>query len=317
MAEQVPPKSNTLQVPSGGAGGVTPQLQKYTPDTSKTNWKSTQYMPGIATEVESEWMEKLYQKFKEIDNIKALIQSTINDLDKDHVLQKQELNDSFGSMICLLESRRDLLLDTMNNKVVKYKKDLNQQMVQMISGRKELAQTKKKYEENVNNKDLTDIEQRESDNIKMISDTLNKCDIKSKLKPKHPTFVINQIAVDKYLNNVADFILKTEIPEAPTVSVLVRTSENALIEVLMDEKYNDDPVLKYELNIYKGALDEKEYENVKDDEYLKVYWDIILEDNICFFTIDDLDDNESYNIRVRAILKDDNIIGQYSKWLPF
>ena len=72
------------------------------------------------------------------------------------------------------------------------------------------------------------------------------------------------------------------------------------------------------MDIYKGPLEEKEYENVKDNEYLKLYIDTIPDrDNIVFYKIGDLDDNEVYNIRLRAILKDDNMEGQYSKWLKF
>ena len=72
------------------------------------------------------------------------------------------------------------------------------------------------------------------------------------------------------------------------------------------------------MDVYKGPLDEKEWENVKDDEYLKLFINVVEDrDNICFYKIDDLDDNEVYNIRLRAILKDDGINGQYSKWLTF
>ena len=233
MAEQ-PNYNQSLTVPT--------TLKKYKPDTSTMNWKSTQYMPGVATEVESEWMEKLYQKFKEIDNNKGLIQSTINDLDKDYVEQKQILNDSFDSMIGLLEQRREILLNSMNDKVIKYKKDLNDKLLSMTSDRKQFTEIKKEYEENVNDQDITDIEQREIDNVKMIRDALKKSKNKSKTKPKHPQFIIDQNEINSTLNNLGSFILKTEIPDPPTVDVLVRTSENALIEVLMDEKYNDDPV---------------------------------------------------------------------------
>ena len=244
MAEQQEPNSSGgLTVPGGG-------LKKYKPDTSSMNWKSTQYMPGIATEVESEWMEKLYQKFKEIDNIKGLIQSSINDLDKDHLAQKQILNNSFDSMINLLEKRRETLLNSMNEKVVSYKKELNEKLTKMTSDRKELSEIKNEYEENINDQDLVDIEKRETDNVKMIDNALKKTQFKSsKLKPKHPQFIIDQNEINDKLNNLAQFILKTEIPDPPIVSVLVRSSENALIEVLMPQKYNDDPVCHI-LSIY-------------------------------------------------------------------
>eukprot|EP01084_Bolivina_argentea_P230541 388928_1 len=308
MAQQ--DESNTLQLPS--------KMQKYTPDTSKANWKSQMYLPGVATEVETEWNEKLYQKFKQIDNMKGLIQNTINNLDKDYVSEKQKLNDSFASMILLLENRRDLLLNSMHNNVIKYKKDLNSQLSQLQCDRKQLIEVKNQYEENVNNKDLTDIEERENNNVKIVSNALNNCQIKSKLKPKHPSYIINQKNINNQINNFGEFILKTEIPQSPIVCVLVRTSENALIEILMDEKYNDDNVLKYEFNIYKGLVAETEYDHIKENEYLKLYCqnNVIRKNNICFYKINNLDDNESYNIRLRAIFTN-NIIGKYSKWLKF
>merc|ERR1719410_756955 len=104
---------DSLSVPSGTK---TPPMLKKSGSleqanavTASPNWKSTQYMPGIATEVESEWMEKLYQKFKEIDTLKGLIQSASNNLDKDHMEQSQALNKSFDGMIALLNKRRETL----------------------------------------------------------------------------------------------------------------------------------------------------------------------------------------------------------------
>merc|ERR1719266_2778543 len=99
---------------------------------------------------------------------------------------------------------------------MEYKKDLNMKLQSMSSDRKQLTEIKKKYEKN--------------ENVKMISDALDQNNIKTKLKPKHPKYVINQKMVNRNFNNLGDFILKTEIPEAPTVSVLVRTSETVLIE---------------------------------------------------------------------------------------
>lgn len=313
MAEQGKP--STLQVPT--ASGAPPSLQKYSPDTSQMNWKSQQYMPGVATEVESEWMEKLYQKFKQIDTMKDSLQKEINNLDKDHVAQKQALNKSFDAMLSLLEQRRNALLETMNQKVSAYKKDLNTKLNTLTNERKQFTQIKGQYEANVNNKQLTDIEQRENTNVQMISDALSKSQSARKLKPKHAKFLINQSDIDERLRNVADFQLAAERPDAPIVSVLVRTSESALIEILMHEKYNDDPVAKYELNVYKGEMDEKEQESVNENHYLKVEVEVIQDDNISFYQIGDLDDNEIYHIRLRAILKDEDMVGQYCKWIRF
>eukprot|EP01084_Bolivina_argentea_P079396 144028_1 len=309
MADPVPPKqtSSTLLEP--------PLLKKYTPDTSTKNWKSQQYMPGIATQVESEWMEKLYTKMAEIGTMRGLIQKGINAAQEDHVSSRKQLNDSFESMITVLQQRRDELLQQMATEVTQYRKDLNHKLSKMKAEGDQLKAIKKQYDEHLNDKDATDIEQREKENVELISNALRDNKTQTKWKPKHPIFSINQAETNAMLAHLGEYVFKTEVP-SPTVSVLVRTSENALIEVLMDERI-DGEVLKYEVDIYKGALEEKEWANVRDDEYLVTYCKVIQADNICFYTINDLDDNEWYNIRSRAILKEDNTDGHYSAWLTF
>lgn len=247
MAEQV----SSLSVPSGVK--TPPMLKKSSGSyeqakaaTSSPNWKSCQYMPGIATEVESEWMEKLYQKFKDVDDLKGMIQTSINELDKDYLSQTQALNTSFDAMITRLNQRREALIDAMSENVATYKQSLKTKLNKLSADRKELTAIKKQYEQNVDNPQLTDIEKRENTNVCMIQKALNQAQIeKKKLKAKHPKYEINQTETDLYLSNLGTFILQTEIPEAPSVSVLFRTADTALIEVLMPQKYSDDPVYMF------------------------------------------------------------------------
>eukprot|EP01084_Bolivina_argentea_P068059 123849_1 len=77
------------------------QSASYKPNTTLKNWKSQNYIAGVASDAETEAIDNLYGKFKEISNQKGLIQTTINDLDKEYLFEQEILNKSFNSMISL------------------------------------------------------------------------------------------------------------------------------------------------------------------------------------------------------------------------
>ena len=74
-------------------------------------------------------------------------------------------------------------------------------------------------------------------------------------------------------------------------------------------------VLKYLLNIFRNT-DEKE-DSDDEHEYETIACEVLFADNICFHQIDGLDAETSFNVRVRAVMEDDDVKGLYSEWVSF
>ena len=210
------------------------------------NWKSEQYRPGVATEVESTWIHQLYEKFKEVDEMKTNIQSILLSLDRACLPQKNKLNESFDEIIACLEKRRAELLTGMAEQVSDYKKELNRKLLALSSDRQALRRIKLNYEENINNKELRDIEQRESRNVQIISDALHRYEMAAmtakRIKPKSPEYVVNKEFALWIIANLGDFSLSLPKAEAPTISILQRTQSDVLAEIMMDHNSQQEPV---------------------------------------------------------------------------